>query len=152
MIQDFESICGQKAFLHICGVDALQWMRHSSPWWWSKLYRHWLTPPCESLPWELNLPYLPYFSSLFSPWVCNCSLFWKFSLHFFLLFSAQVIFTHSPEITRAHWLFLENSVSTYYCEMKGGSLNMMNYDWSTVSRLLKQNSFSNAYNFKETAA
>lgn len=22
--------------------------------------------------------------SLFSPWVCNCSLFWKFSLHFFL--------------------------------------------------------------------
>lgn len=118
MIQDFENICGQKAFTpYLLGrcltmdetqftlvvIQAVQALAHASMW----------IPTLV-----LNLPYLCFYPCSLHESVVALS-FGSSVFIFFSLFSAQVIFTHSPEITRAHWLFLENSVSTYYCEMKG---------------------------------
>lgn len=96
MIQDFENICGQKAFTpYLLGrcltmdetqftlvvIQAVQALAHASMW----------IPTLV-----LNLPYLCFYPC--SPHESVVALSFGSSVFiFFSLFSAQVIFTHSPD-------------------------------------------------------
>lgn len=148
MIQDFESICGQKAFTpHLLDrcltVDETQF----SPRWWPVVYRHWLKLPCGPLPWCLICP------TSASPFaLCfGSSLF-----HIFLPVPSQDdLHSYSGDNQRiAPTGYSWRVVSGYYCRWRRGSLNMINcarpsfQTFEDKNLILKAKAISRNYNIK----